>query len=64
MVQAWYLIIVLVGQGWPVLAGPYTERCACQDVREWVEARGYVTGGCSVMSTPQDAINLLVGYLP
>ncbi len=61
---AYFLTIMLVGSPCPTLVGPFTERSACLDVQEWVERRGYETGGCSIMSAPQESVYLDVGYLP
>jgi hypothetical protein len=69
MIVAYFLILVLAGQPCPVLVGGkdgrgFENRSDCLDAREWLERRGYETGGCSVMSAPQEAIGLEVGYLP
>ena len=64
MLIAYFLILILVGHDCPVLVGPFEDRSGCLDVREWVERRGYETGGCSVLSLPQEAIMVHVGELP
>lgn len=64
MILAYFLILVLAGQDCPVLVGPFEDRSSCLDVREWVERRGYETGGCSIMSLPQDSVMVKVGEIP
>ena len=70
MLIAYFLILVIAGQEWPVLVGQdqrgqgFRTREACLAVMEWLEMTGFETGGCSVMSVPQESLVLNVGELP
>ncbi len=64
MLLSYFLILVLAWQECSVLVGPFPERSACMDVQEWLDRRGYETGGCSVLPIPQEAIMVRVGDLP
>jgi len=60
VIVAYYFTLLI---GWhPVLAGPYFDICACDWAQEWAEARGYATETCSVMSHPQEAVLVTIGY--
>lgn len=51
-------------QEYPLLVGPYNERNSCQDVLEYIQRRGYETGGCWGLPIETKAIHLNVGDIP
>ena len=61
---AYFLFIIVSYQEWPITAGPYTiEECFSE--LEFLVRRGYEVSSCEFMSVPQeDAILLLIPYLP
>lgn len=61
---AYFLLIIITGQEWPVMAGPYSiEECFAE--LEFLVRRGYEVSSCEFMSVPQeDAIPLQIPYLP
>lgn len=59
---AWYGLACLAGQ-W-CLVGPYPERDGCTGVMEWLQADGYETETCSMLSTGSEAILVQVGERP
>ena len=54
MLVAWFLILILPGQDHPVLRGPFLAITDCLEVRLYFESEGHLTGGCELMSLPQD----------
>jgi len=64
MLIAYFLLILVSWQEWPVVAGPYTID-ECFAVKEFLDRRGYEVSSCEVMPHPQpDAVMLVVPYLP
>ena len=61
---AYFLLIMIPPQEWPMMAGPY-ELEECLDVKEFLDRRGYELSSCELLPLPQDdAILLHVPYLP
>ena len=56
LVIAWFLILFVPNQEYPVLKGPYLALQECQAVKEWYEKQGRITGGCSMMTVPQETM--------
>ena len=56
LIVAWFLILFVPNQDYPVLRGPYLALIDCQDVQQWYEKNGYLTGGCSMMPVPQETM--------
>ena len=62
---AFYFSLMVVTQAWPVTVGPYATWAECASVREYIDRRGYETGGCGVMPYPQpDSVLLQVIDVP
>lgn len=61
---AWFFSVITSLHPYPLLIGPHAAANECYAVREWLDARGYETASCACMPLPQDAILLMVGYLP
>jgi len=65
LLVAFYFMCLIPSQDHPVVVGPYRTWDDCASVREFLDRRGYETGGCSVMPFPQDdSVELNVGDLP
>ncbi len=65
LLVAFYFMCLVPSQEHPLVVGPYSTWDECASVREFLNARGYETGGCSVMPFPQDqSITLNVGDIP
>jgi hypothetical protein len=61
---AFFLLIMVAEQEWPMVAGPYNID-ECLTVQEFLVRRGYEVSACESMSLPQDdAVKLEVPYLP
>ena len=54
LILAWFLILFIPKQEYPILKGPYLDVHDCQEVQRWYEKNGHITGGCSMMSIPQE----------
>lgn len=63
-IAAFFFSLLLFGQEWPVLIGPYEAWDQCASVREYLDRRGYETGECSLMPIEQDARRLDVVDIP
>jgi len=62
---AFYFGVLVSGQEWPVMVGPYDSWQDCASVREFLDRRGYETDSCSLLPYPQEGSQLLqVGDLP
>ena len=59
LIIAWFLILFVDGQEYPILRGPYLAVQDCQAVQRWHEAQGHITGGCSAMPVPQETMTPL-----
>lgn len=65
MILAYYFSLMIAGQDYPVLAGPYEDWGACESVRDYLDQHGYETDGCGLMPFPQeDAVLLEVVSIP
>lgn len=65
MILAYYFSLLIAGQDYPLLAGPYKDWSACESVREYLDHRGYETDRCGPMPFPQeDAVLLEVISIP
>jgi hypothetical protein len=53
LIVALYFSVMVPGQYWPVLVGPYASWEHCDAVRSSVEHQGYETDRCGTMSYPQ-----------
>ena len=54
MYVACFLILIVPTHLWPVLLGPYATQHTCMDVEERLADCGFETGGCSMMTIPQE----------
>ena len=54
LIIAWFLILVVPNQEYPILKGPYLALQDCQAVKQWYETQGRLTAGCSMMVVPQE----------
>lgn len=62
---AFYFGVLISGQDWPVMIGPYETWAECASVREYLDRRDYVTDSCAPLPVPQEeSQHLSVGYLP
>jgi hypothetical protein len=59
-----YFSVLVPGQNWPLLVGPYLTWEDCDVVRGWLDRRGYETDACASMPWPQEAVLLGVLDLP
>ncbi len=66
---AWFLNLTIPTQEWPLLIGPYSSRIRCEQVEQVIVRLGYITGvkyvsgGCSMMSVPQQAEIFILPYV-
>lgn len=64
MFFAYFLLVVVSYQEWPVMLGPYTLD-DCLSVKEYMDRRGYEVSSCEWLSIPQEAaVSLQIPYLP
>lgn len=64
-IVAFYFGMLVAGQEWPVMVGPYETWEECASVREFLDRRGYETDTCSLLPYPQEESQYLeVGHLP
>ncbi len=64
MMVAWFLLVLVPWQEWPVMLGPYTVE-ECFWTQEYLDRRGYVESSCEVMIHPQkDAVRMEVPFIP
>ena len=64
IIVAFYFSVMVSGQDWPVVVGPYKDWSECASVREFLDRRGYETDSCSVLPFSQYSQYLNVGDLP
>lgn len=65
IIVAFYFSIMVTGQEWPVVVGPYESWGDCASVREFLDRRGYETDSCSMLPFPQEKSQYLnVGGIP
>lgn len=63
-IVAFFFSVMVSGQEYPVVVGPYETWEDCASVREFLDRRGYETDRCAVLPLPQDSQYLHVGDLP
>ena len=64
MYVAYFLIVLVPGQLWPALLGPYRSHEGCMEVEERVAECELDTQGCELMSVPQDAAAIRLEDVP
>jgi hypothetical protein len=64
MLVAYFILIMISSQEWPMMAGPYTYE-ECLSVKEFLIRRDYDVSGCELLPLPQvDAVSLEIPSLP
>lgn len=65
VIVALYFSVMVPGQEWPVVAGPYATWEQCDEVRAFLDRQGYATDRCGTMPYPQISAQYLeVGTYP
>ena len=59
LLLAYYFSCMVPPQEYPLMVGPYMTWEECASVREYLDRRGYETGGCSLLSYPLEGSVLL-----
>ena len=55
MIAAFFFMLLVPWQSYPIIAGPYETWDECNDSRMWFDQRGWETDDCTTLPLPQDA---------